>query len=549
MMKLKTDFNRILKLIDKRLVLILILYLILGLILIGYYQHQINYDGLGYILTAEKYLGGDFYGAVDAYWGPLISWLLIPFLYFNQAPAYALYSTKILSLIIGFFTLIGVRQLSLRFEMDELVRTTVLLTMVPVLIYFSLKTFTPDLLGVCLMVYYFAIIFNPKYPDKVSNGLMCGVLGALAYFSKSYFFIFFITSFLALNLLHFYYRKDHPKIKISRNMIMGFIIFLIISSVWIGLISSKENKLTFGTSGEYNYAKFGPQTGLINGKEIKLTSGVVWGYNYAKFGTQTHISPFSSQGIHAPIPVNHSVVKNWSPLDSWTNFVYQLHLIKVNLLRTISFYQSFSCISILILICCFLLFIRPLKNYTNQKSREPVLFSLISIIIFSGGYLPVVVEGRYLWIVDVLLILLGGYLISLLFKNISTKNVNTGIIKGTVLILFSLSFILMPLHFLHTNLNTGKDIYTLSEKLKNYGVHGNIATNDELVNNRYFSFYLNTTSFGQSKKHISRIELQKQLIKYNIDYYLVWGSSTPNIIGYTEITKGKIKGLKIYKKN
>jgi len=88
--------------IDKKLVIILILYLVLGLTLLGYYQYQINPDGVGYIQTAWKYLSGDFYGAVNAYWGPLLSWLLIPFLYFNQNPDYALYSAKILSLILGF---------------------------------------------------------------------------------------------------------------------------------------------------------------------------------------------------------------------------------------------------------------------------------------------------------------------------------------------------------------------------------------------------------------------------------------------------------------
>jgi hypothetical protein len=92
------------------------LYLILGFILLGYYQYQINPDGVGYIQTAEKYLSGDFQGAVDAYWGPLLSWLLIPFLYFNQDPTYALYVAKILSIIIGLFTIIGIRQLSYQFE-------------------------------------------------------------------------------------------------------------------------------------------------------------------------------------------------------------------------------------------------------------------------------------------------------------------------------------------------------------------------------------------------------------------------------------------------
>ncbi|WP_144011567.1 hypothetical protein [Methanobacterium paludis] len=91
---------------DLRLILVLITYTILGIILFRYYQYQISSDGIGYISIAKSYMSGNFYGAISDYWGPLISWLLIPFLFlFGQTPVTVLHSTKILSLIIGFFTI------------------------------------------------------------------------------------------------------------------------------------------------------------------------------------------------------------------------------------------------------------------------------------------------------------------------------------------------------------------------------------------------------------------------------------------------------------
>ena len=100
--------------IDVRLIIILIIYLILGIILFRYYQYQINNDGIGYINTAHSYMSGNVYGSISDYWGPLLSWLLIPFLLFGHTPLAALQSTKLLSIIIGFFTIIGIRQLSYR---------------------------------------------------------------------------------------------------------------------------------------------------------------------------------------------------------------------------------------------------------------------------------------------------------------------------------------------------------------------------------------------------------------------------------------------------
>jgi hypothetical protein len=510
-----------------RLVLILILYLALGILLLGYYQYQINPDGVGYIQTAEKYLTGDFYGAVNAYWGPLLSWLLMPFLFFNQTQAYALYSTKLLSLIVGFFTIIGVRQLSYRFEMDETIRSTVLLMMVPILLYFSLSVTTPDLLIVCVLVFYLVIIFNPNYPDKVYYALLCGALGAVAFLGKSFLFPFFIAQFLVLNMFHYYRcRRDrNQKKKVTRNLIMGFLAFLLISGVWIALISSKEEKLTFGTAGEYNHALVGPES---NG------------------------FPQFSQGLSAPGEINQEqAVKPWSPFESWSNFQYQLKLIWNNTKQTLSIYQYYSFLSIIIIISCLLLLIRPFNKFTDEGGRETLLYSLTTLIIFSGGYLPVLVEERYLWPMYVLLILMGGYLINLLFKTNLFKKLNfKNLLKVALLVIFALSFILMPLNFLSHNLNTGKDIYTLSNTLKtSYNVHGNIATNDRLIDTQYVSFYLNTTFYGQSKKNISDQELQSQLEKYNIDYYFIWGDSAAHLLsGYHEITDGKIKDLRIYSK-
>ena len=314
-MEIKSKF-RFIKL-DWRLNLILIFYIILGYILISYFQHQINPDGVGYITTAEIYLTGNVYSAVNAYWGPLLSWLLIPFLYFNQTPAYALYVLKILSLIIGFITIIGVRQLSYDFEMKEYIRTASLLITVPVILYFALTIITPDLLMVCLLVYYFAIIFNSHYPDKLSNALLCGVIAAFAYTGKSFIFLFFIVHYIIMNILH-YYRVQEPqqKKRVTKNLILGLTIFLIISGVWVGLISSKEGNLTYGTAGTYNYELVGPQS---NG------------------------FPQFNQGLSAPGEINEEQsLKPWSPFSSYSNFHYQLKIIWDNFKQTLNIFQYFS---------------------------------------------------------------------------------------------------------------------------------------------------------------------------------------------------------------
>jgi hypothetical protein len=493
---------------DYRLFLILIIYTLLGIFLFRYYQYQINPDGIHYITISKLIIFGNLYGSINDYWSPFISWLLIPFLFFAKTPLAALQATKIFSLIIGFFTIIGIRQLSYRFEMDEVIRTVVLFIMVPVVLYFALNIITPDLLMLCVLVYYLTIIFNLDYPNKLSNGVLCGILGALAYFTKSYGFTFFIATFLIFNLFQYFRNSDrYRRKKIIKNFVLGFAIFLMISGIWIGLISSKDEKLTIGTAGEINYAKFGPQS-------------------------------------------HGSIVIQWSPFSSWSNFKYQLHLIKNNTLKIGSILYNFSYLCLIIILAYIIMCIQPPRKLITKND---ILYPLVTILIAAGGYVIVVVEARYIWIISILLILMGGYLINLLFKTDFFRKLKfKNIIKCGILLVFAFLFITMPINHLVQNAHTGENTYNMSKTLMNqYEVHGNVATNGRLIEMYYLNYYMNNTFYGQLPNNISALELRSELKKYGVNYYFVWDNSNQSsyMYGYNEITNNKIKNLKVYSLN
>jgi len=162
----------------------------------------------------------------------------------------------------------------------------------------------------------------------------------------------------------------------------------------------------------------------------------------------------------------------------------------------------------------------------------------------------IIVEERYLWITYVLLIVMGGYLINLMFKrDYFSKTKFSWMIKTVVLLLFAFSFVVMPLNYLVQNVHTDEDIYILSETLMNqYGIHGTVASNDELINMNYLAYYMNITSYGQAQNNISALELRNELKNYRIDYYFVWDHSNQYsyMTGYNEVTNGNIQNLKVY---
>lgn len=62
--------------------MLIIVLLIYSALIIGSDQYmRFSADSTLYLDIAEKYLRGEFDDAVNGYWGPLLSWLLIPFLY------------------------------------------------------------------------------------------------------------------------------------------------------------------------------------------------------------------------------------------------------------------------------------------------------------------------------------------------------------------------------------------------------------------------------------------------------------------------------------
>ena len=524
--------NRLNPTINFVFVLLLLLYSILGIYLLKYYQFDLQGgDIISVISIAKLYAEGDFNNAINGYWGPLFSWLLVPFLLLNSSQNYALYSTKILSLIIGFFTLIGIRLLSYRFEMDEIVRLAILFLMIFILLDIALVPifFPMDLLLLCFLIYYLYFIFDPKYSEKLYIGFLCGIFGALAYLTKSYALPFFIAHFVLFNIFHYFKEfSSEKRRRILKNFFLGFVVFFIICGFWSAAISDKYGEITTGTSGKYNYNLVGP-----NFSGIPLWNGFT--------------KPTNDKAISAWEDPSYEKLKDWSPLDSWSNFNYQLDIIWENIFRTIGIIQSFSYLAIIILISYIIICLQPIRKIILDNN---ILYPLATILLYIWGYILIWTEFRYLILVWVMLILMGGYLIDIIFRNISSI---TNVGKFVLVLFFISSFIILPLSSITKEIDHGKEIYLLSNDLiSHYDIHGNLASNGEYHKSMKISYFLNSQYYGTSlnkSQNISDVELENNLKTYKIDYYFVWGKSSNDALlsRYTEVTDGVIPNLRIYR--
>jgi hypothetical protein len=517
--------EKIRDILEKNQIFILIssMYLIIGLSLILYNPHTINADGVSYINIAQEYFNGHYFSAINRYWSPLFSWILIPYIHiFGNNPFQSLFAAKILSLTAGLFTLIGFRLLLNRFEINEKIANIALIALIPELIYFSFRWVTPDLLLTCILVFYLVLIFNRNYPNKPSFAILCGVLGSLAYLTKSYGFAFFIASFLIFNL--FYFIKNRTKrSNILKNTFLGLGIFLLISGVWIGVMDSKYGYITLGSSCQFNID-------LTSSNHITDSFG---GTGLSDIPNKYAVSSWEDPSTLQPIIVQRNL----------NNLIYhRIMIVWNNFFVFLGIIESFSFLAIAIIIASFIYLIK----IKNNKIKNNITALLLVLFIFSGGYILIFMEGRYLILDCIIILLLGCYLLNNLFNKYNLSNM----FKTGVLIIFALSFILTPLIITYLDIDNGQEVYGLVPSLEKYGVKGNIASS-KLTNYdpHYLAYYLNAHYYGVTKENESLNDLEIELKSKNIDYYLVWQNPDTNNtdLPYPEISNGEISFLRIYK--
>lgn len=523
--------------------LLLVLYFVSGIFVLRYYKYEgLNANTIGYFMVAMEYAKGNFTDAINGFWPPLISWLLIPFIKLGITP---LLAARILNLITGGVLLIGVRVLSYRFDIAENMRSIILISFIPIVLSYTTLIF-PDLLVLSILIYYLNIVFNSKYPDSIYNGVLCGLLGALAYFSKHYAFPFFIVHFLLFNMLH--YLRSSTKVEkknLLRNAFAGITLFSIICGIWIFFISSKYNHFTIGTAGDYNLAIVSPE---VQGDP--------------EFGGQQKSDPVYYAGLLKP-PYK-TALSAWDDptyvsekflgkTEFWGNFKYLVKHIFKNTYRIIQiFLRFFSFLSIPVIIVYILLCIQP---YNKLILQGDILYPLVTMVLYSAGYTPFVVyfdNIRYFWIENVLLLLMGGQVLTVLFRN---EFFNNNIRKNVLVLFFVLSFIIIPLRDIIQKPVRGERLYSLFKKLESqYDIRDNIASNDKWGDTLQLTYYFNFDKkeiddrvyyYGMPRKNQNNQALLKELKDNNIDYYFVWGEAS-FLKEYKDISEGKLEGLKIY---
>lgn len=476
------------------------------LVMPKWYSYYINVDGVCYISIAQKYLRGEVWDAINGYWGPLYSWLLMPFLLVGIEP---LLAARLLGWILGLCAFGGLSLLARHYALSREARLVVALAALPVVLFFSLFGVMPDLLLTVLLLFHLYFVFHLDR-SRVMYGLLAGATAAAAYLAKSYALPFFLCHLLLMTACQFFCSaRDSAKRVVPRNAFCALLVFGLISSVWIGLLSAKYDKLTWSTSGAFNIAQLAPGAGRNHGG---LTA------------------PPNETAISTWEDVSYVELPSWSPYQSFSDFAYYGWKVMQNAKEAVMVLLDFSCMSGAILLFMVLL---VLDRDVRRSAPDKIFYPLITLAVFCSGYVLVVIESRYLWFCCFLLLLMGGYGYD---QMLATTSFFTRTRKACLIAAFVLSFALMPAFNLVYFRHGGRQVHEWAQALRAYILPGaRVASDGEWQNSMCVAYHLNARYYGIRKSDSESAAIKADLDRHGIEHYLVWDktkSDAVHLIGY-----------------
>lgn len=348
-------------------------FLVLGVWLAIRFQQRINPDGISYLAVARHVLAGRTTDAVNGYWGPLLSWLLVPALAAGAAP---LVAARLVGLASGLLALWGAMRLAATAGLGRGATVALLLALTPALAVGATVAVTPDLLFLGLWLHYLALVHRPGFGSRRADAPVAGLLGALGYLAKPYGFYAFALHFLLCGLWRLATAAAPARRRVLATTAVGFAVFAVCAAPWIAALGAKYGGLPISTSGPYNRALFGPAS---QGQPLEHLGFVP---PPGEFATSAWEDPTG-------LPL-----ATWSPFDGAAAMRHQLKLSADNARRLLLAVAHANYLGLLALPAAAFLVVRARR----RGSWLPEAYLIAAMVVYPAGYLLVRVEPRYVWV-------------------------------------------------------------------------------------------------------------------------------------------------------
>jgi hypothetical protein len=212
-------------------------------------QHYGNPDGPSYASVAELWAAGEWSTAVNAYWGPLLSWLAAPLVLVGVDPLFAL---RLVLLLGALATLPPLRVLALRAGASSSATTATLVATAPFLVYASQFGLYADVLMAAALLRSLQHLTDPDAPGSPGRGLRAGAWAGVAFLARAYAAPVALVALPLGSLLQRWGPRPASLAGVGRLAGLSLLGFLLVAGSWSAVLSVAYGEPTYSTSAGFN---------------------------------------------------------------------------------------------------------------------------------------------------------------------------------------------------------------------------------------------------------------------------------------------------------
>lgn len=460
-------------------------YFIIVLLFFSRFSQDMSVDGVSYVEIARLYLNDHLHEAINGFWSPLISWLLVPLLAWELSPDIAF---KIITISAGLIALVTNGALVSHCVKSRNLSFIIQCAAAVMIASFALLVCTPDILGLAFSLLFIVALINSLQTKRFSWIFIAGILLAISYFAKTFFLPFGICVAVMFPFAGF---ALHHSLDRFRYDIINTILICCIAAVlvmpWVIAIHAKYGEWTIGAAGKLNF-----NTVMQKGNTSQLIVA------------KTAVSPFQDATTFA--------LSSGTKIDYHSLIVNLSHNLKALAIRTVRHYP-------LVVISVILAFI------TIQHSRklywQNTFILGLPVLLLWTAYSTVcafVPQQAYVWLGDILL--LNIMAIGLEQSGV-VRFCPKRFMQGTIALILILFWIAYPIAEM-----TVRNTQGVREKESGIILKQYLKENNTVITDSFFNETL-VTCFWASAKYRGQYPGNIYLESIgDADYYLRWNKDS-----------------------
>ena len=294
--------------------------------------HQLNPDAIAYLRIAGYYASGQTELALSGYWGPLLSWLMVPLLKLGAAP---LVAARLVMAGSGVVFLAGALAVFRTFRLPRVALVSGMWLAAGWSVFWSVRNITPDLLMAGLVALAVSatlrLSLSCKSRGEVAAGLWlegreanraervrlltspatAGAWWGLAYLAKAVALPLGLVVSAALAVVAMRGRRELWA-GLAVRLGLVWLGLAVVAGPWIGALSVHYGEFTFSTTGAIAHALAGPGAGAGS---------------HPAMSTLYQPEPGRMTQWEEP---SRMAYERWAPLASEENFRHQLAVMWTN---------------------------------------------------------------------------------------------------------------------------------------------------------------------------------------------------------------------------